>query len=97
VPVIIQDPVWEQSFPAIGDTLLPVADPTTGRTTSIRLTAADVQRLRVEHAGRLESLIRLFHSLDFDPVVLGTSQKREIDLAFLSWAIRRRFQRRRAA
>jgi uncharacterized protein (DUF58 family) len=97
VPVIIQDPVWEQSFPAIGDTLLPVADPTTGRTTSIQLTATDVQRLRVEHAARLESLIRLFHSLDFDPVVLGTSQEREIDLAFLSWANRRRFHRRRAA
>ena len=97
VPVIIQDPVWEQSFPAVGDMLLPIADPATGRTTGIRLTPRDARRLRVEHTARLESLIRLFHSLDFDPVVLGTSEEHEIDLAFLSWANRRRFQRRRAS
>ena len=97
VPVIIQDPVWEQSFPAVANMLLPIADPVTGRTTGIRVTARDARRLRVEHAARLESLIRRFHSLDFDPVVLGTSDEHEVDLAFLNWANRRRFQRTRAA
>ena len=97
VPVIVQDPVWEQSFPAIGGTLLPVADPATGRTTRILLTPHDVDMLREQHRARLVSLVRLFHSLDFDPVVLGTSEEHEIDLAFLNWANRRRFQRTRAA
>jgi uncharacterized protein (DUF58 family) len=97
VPVIVQDPVWEQSFPAVGGTLLPIADPSTGRTTRIRLSARDARRLRDEHRGRLEALIRLFHSLDFDPVVLGTSEEHEVDVAFLNWANRRRFLRRRAA
>lgn len=97
VPVIVQDPVWEQSFPAIGGTLLPVADPATGRTTRIRLSGRDARKLRDEHAARLEALVRLFHSLDFDSVVLGTSEEHEVDLAFLNWANRRRFLRRRAA
>ena len=97
VPVIVQDPVWEQSFPAVGGALLPIGDPVTGRTTGIRLTPNDTRRLREDHSERLESLLRLFHSLDFDPVVLGTSIESEIDLAFLNWANRRRFQRRRAA
>ena len=30
VPVIIQDPVWEQSFPDVGGTVVPFADPATG-------------------------------------------------------------------
>ena len=87
----------EQSFPDVGGTLLPIADPATGRTTRILLTARDANMLRKEHGARLASLIRLFQSLDFDPVLLGTSKEHEIDLAFLSWAHRRRFQRRRAA
>ena len=95
--MIVQDPVWEQSFPDVGGALLPVADPATGRTTRIRVTARDARELRAEHVQRLASLVRMFHSLNFDPVVLGTSEEHEIDLAFLSWANRRRFQRRRAA
>jgi uncharacterized protein (DUF58 family) len=97
VPVIVQDPVWEQSFPAVGGTLLPIADPATGRTRGIRLTAPEARRLREEHSARLESLIRLFHSLDFDPVLLGNSDEHEVDLALLNWANRRRFLRTRAA
>jgi uncharacterized protein (DUF58 family) len=97
VPVIVQDPVWEQSFPAIGGTLLPVSDPATGRTSVIRVSAGNARRLRDEHEARLESLVRRFHSLDFDPVLLGTSDEAQIDLSFLSWANRRRLRRRRAA
>jgi uncharacterized protein (DUF58 family) len=97
VPVIVQDPMWEQSFPPVGGTLLPIADPATGQMAAIRLTPADAERVREEHAARLRSLMRLFHSLDFDPVVLGTSETHEIDLAFMNWANRRRFIRRRAA
>jgi len=97
VPVIIQDPVWEQSFPTVSGTVLPVADPATGRVTYVRLSSGDVRRLHLDHATRLEKLVRLFHSLDFDPVVLGTNDEHEIDIAFLNWANRRRFLRRRAA
>lgn len=96
VPVIVQDPVWEQSFPTIGGTMLPVTDPATGRTTAIRVRGRDARRLRDEHAARLRSLVDLFHALDSDPIVLGTSDEHQIDLSFQGWANRRRFQRRPA-
>jgi len=97
VPVIVQDPVWEQSFPAVGRTLLPLTDPATAQTTAVRFTRGDARRIQHEHRQRLADLVRLFHSLDFDPVVIGTSDEHEIDLAFLRWAYRRRFLRRPAA
>ncbi len=94
--MIVQDPVWEQSFPTIGGTMLPVTDPATGRTTAIRVRGRDARRLRDEHAARLRSLVDLFHALDSDPIVLGTSDEHQIDLSFQGWANRRRFQRRPA-
>ncbi len=91
VPVVIQDPVWEQGFPRIGRSVLPIADPVSGRVTRVRLTASDARQLNVEHATRLTDLLQLFHDLDFDPVVLGTSDPYEIDASFQTWAKRRRF------
>src|SRR5205807_649758 len=38
VPVVVQDPDWEQSFPAVGGCVLPVADPATGAVRPVRLT-----------------------------------------------------------
>jgi hypothetical protein len=97
VPVIIQDPIWEQGFPIIGASLLAVGDPGTGRVRGVRFTKSDASRLHDVHAARLASLIRLFQDLDFDPVLLGTAVQHEIDLSFLTWANRRPFLRRRAA
>jgi uncharacterized protein (DUF58 family) len=97
VPVIVQDPTWEQSFPDAPGTMLAVTDPATARTARIRFRRKDVRRLRESNEARLDSLVRLFHTFDFDPVVLGTSAPSEIDLAFSNWANRRRFLRRRAA
>jgi uncharacterized protein (DUF58 family) len=97
VPVIVQDPVWEQSFPAVGRTLLQLVDPGTGHMTAARFARRDAQRIRHEHERRLEDLERLFHTLGFDPVVIGTSDEQQIDLAFLGWANRRRVLRRRGA
>ena len=31
VPVVIQDPTWEQSFPAVGPVIVPVVDPSDGK------------------------------------------------------------------
>ena len=31
VPVVIQDPVWERTFPDVGGVTIPYADPATGR------------------------------------------------------------------
>ena len=36
VPVVIQDPLWEQSFPDVGSVVVPIADPAGGGTRLVR-------------------------------------------------------------
>lgn len=96
VPVIIQDPVWEQSFPDVGGLVLPVFDPIAKRRAVLRLSAREARERRRTNAVRLERLVDGFRRFGFDPVVLGTSDPLEIDAAFLAWARRRRLTRRRA-
>lgn len=94
VPVILQDPTWEQSFPPIDGVLVPFTS-LGGERALVRFTAGEVAARRAENEGRLADLVRRFRRLDFDPVVLGTADPRAIDSAFLAWAERRRLQRRR--
>jgi len=93
VPVVIQDPVWEQSFPDVGSVSLPVADPRSGRVELVRLSQREARELRVRNTERLERLRTELVSLDLEPVVLGTSDPFEIDRAFLEWAELRRVSR----
>ena len=37
VPVVIQDPTWEQSFPDVSGIVVSLRDPGTGRVTPVRL------------------------------------------------------------
>ncbi len=96
VPVIVQDPVWEQSFPEVGGIVLPVSDPATGKRSSLRLSAREARSRRDANRARLEGLVARFRRLGFDPVVLGTSDPVKIDTEFITWARRRRLRRRRA-
>src|SRR6266498_3934323 len=93
VPVVIQDPVWEQSFPDIGSVAVPVADPRSGRTELVRLSRREALGLRRSNAARLETLLQELVSLDLQPVLLGTSDPHEIDRAFVEWAEVRRVSR----
>jgi uncharacterized protein (DUF58 family) len=93
VPVVIQDPVWEQSFPAVGSVGLPVADPRSGRTELVRLSRREAIELRDHNEQRLATLLTELVSLDLEPVVLGTSDPFEIDRAFVEWAELRRASR----
>jgi uncharacterized protein (DUF58 family) len=96
VPVIIQDPVWEQSFPDIGGLVLPLSDPATGKRAALRLTKREARARRDANTQRLAGLVDRFRRLSFDPVVLDTTDPRSIDAAFLEWAARRRLAPRRA-
>jgi uncharacterized protein (DUF58 family) len=96
VPVIVQDPVWEQSFPAIGGGLVEIADPETGRTEAIRLFKREAQERRTANEARLQDLRRLFRSLRFDPILLDDESPAVVDTAFLVWSTRRRLARRAA-
>jgi hypothetical protein len=95
VPVVVQDPVWEQSFPDVAGVLIPFTSADDSETALVRLSSAEVAELRRENEERLARLQRLFRSAGFDPLVLGTSSPTEIDTAFLRWAERRRLRRRR--
>ena len=46
VPVIVQDPVWEQSFPLVGPLVLPLADPRDGQVLEVRLTRREARARR---------------------------------------------------
>lgn len=95
VPVVLQDPTWEQSFPDIGGIAVPVIEPQTGRTTFLRLTKREavVQRRRNEE--RWQRLQRFFAGLDLDPVLLTTSDPVAILDAFTGWSEQRQYWRGR--
>jgi uncharacterized protein (DUF58 family) len=93
VPVVIQDPVWEQSFPDVGSVAVPVADPRSGRTELVRLSRREARELRSRNEQRLADLLAELVSLDLEPVLLGTSDPFEIDRAFIEWAELRRLSR----
>jgi uncharacterized protein (DUF58 family) len=89
VPVIVQDPVWEQSFPPIAHVVAPIADPATGRVRPVRLTRREAARRRDEHEARLDGIERTFAALDLDTALVGSSEREQVLRTFLGWAERR--------
>ena len=94
VPVVIQDPVWEQSFPVLSGIVLPVVDPETGHELDVRIRERDARARRAENEERLRRLLRRFRALGHDPVVLGSDEPAAVLRAFGAWAERRRVARR---
>jgi len=93
VPVVIQDPIWEQSFPRIDSVVVPIADPRDGAVQPVRLTRREVSERRSRNEARLGRLLAELASLDLEPVLIGTSDPHEIDRAFVEWAELRRQSR----
>jgi uncharacterized protein (DUF58 family) len=91
VPVVIRDPVWEQSFPDVSGVVLPVADPAAGGGVRlVRLTRKEAAARRRENEERLERLLHELTLLGLEPVLLGSSDPGEIDRVFAEWADLRR-------
>jgi uncharacterized protein (DUF58 family) len=86
VPVIVQDPVWERSFPDVGGLTVPYADPASGGVVPVYLTRAEAARLRDEHEARHAELFTVFRSLGTEPVVVDSHDPGAILGAFLRWA-----------
>jgi hypothetical protein len=95
VPVVVQDPVWEQSFPLLPSVVVPFADAATGRPVDTRLRGREVRERKDANEARLRGLLDDFAGLGLEPVLVGSSDPREVDRAFLEWAERRRRSRRR--
>ena len=96
VPVVVQDPVWEQGFPAVDGLVVPFADPVTGRIRQVRISAGEARRLRELNEARLASLLAEFGSLGLDYVVVGESGPDAVVRAFVDWAEARIAYRRGA-
>lgn len=90
VPVVIQDPVWERSFPDVSGLVVPLADAVTGAVSRVRLTGREVAERREANERRHRVLLRRFEVLDLQPVLLGSSDPGEVLSAFLGWSEWRR-------
>jgi uncharacterized protein (DUF58 family) len=93
VPVIVQDPVWEQSFPDVGGVAVPIRDAAGGSVDLVRLSRREARKQRQRNEARLQRLRDELVSLDLEPVVLGTSDPFDVDRAFVEWAELRRLSR----
>ena len=86
VPVVIQDPVWERSFPDVGGITVPYADPKTGGVVPVYLTPAEAEQRKLEHEERSVNLTRFFRSLGTEPVHVDSHRPGDVLAAFLRWA-----------
>jgi uncharacterized protein (DUF58 family) len=95
VPVIVQDPTWERSFPDVPGVLLPTVDVATGAARPVRLTRGETRARQDDHEHRYAELVGRFRRAGMDPVELGEAEPEPIHRAFLAWAERRRRTLRR--
>jgi Protein of unknown function DUF58 len=89
VAVIVQDPVWEQSFPPIGGVLAPIVDARDGRLLHVRMTRHEAVERRDANEERLRTLLNDFAGLGLDPILVSGHDSDSIRRSFLDWADRR--------
>jgi hypothetical protein len=94
VPVVVQDPVWEQSFPPVGGLVVPFADPARGRVRKVRLSRREAEVRREANQARLERLLADFRSLGLDTVLVGDDSPDAVLTQFTTWAEARLANRR---
>jgi len=93
VPVVIQDPTWEQSFPDVSGIVVSLRDPRTGRVLPVRLRAKEATSRRAANEVRVRDFLEMFRALDVDPILVSSSDPGEILAQFLVWADLRRTRR----
>jgi uncharacterized protein (DUF58 family) len=86
VCVVVQDPVWEQSFPDVAGLVLPLVDPRTGRLHPVRLTAREVAERRAANELRLRELVVDLGSSGIETIVVSSAERAATHAAFLAWA-----------
>ena len=88
VPVVVQDPTWEQGFPDVDRLVLPLAGPD-GRVRAVRLEKGESRRFRERHEARLAELVDGLGSLGIEPVLVSQEDREHIFGAFLHWSTER--------
>ena len=92
VPVVIQDPTWEQSFPDVDGIVVPLRDPRSGRVVPVRLSRKDVRERKAANEARYE-IFETFRLLDVDPILVTSSERGAVLEPFLVWTSMRRTRR----
>jgi uncharacterized protein (DUF58 family) len=93
IPVVVQDPVWEQTFPDVSGIVVPFADPETGKPGYAELTGGEAAERRRANEERRARLVRTLRGLDLEPVLVDRSDLRGVFSAFLAWVDHRRYTR----
>jgi Protein of unknown function DUF58 len=86
VPVIVQDRVWEQSFPDIGGVLVPLADPRGGEVRYLRLRGEEARERRRANEERLAAIRATWLRLGLDTVLVDDADPEAVLGVFLGWA-----------
>jgi hypothetical protein len=86
VPVVVQDPVWERSFPPIAGITTPFVDPRTRSSMTVRLSRREVGERRAANELRAERLTAELAEHDLDAVLITSCDQDSIRAAFLDWA-----------
>jgi hypothetical protein len=89
VPVLVQDPVWEQSFPAVGGVTLPVAGADGSHARLARVSHSEAVALREEHETRLRITLDRLRALTLEPICVDTAERAAVQAAFARWALGR--------
>ena len=93
VPVVIQDPTWEQSFPDVSGIVVSLRDPRSGRVVPVRLRKKEAEARRAANEARTHELSETFRMLDIDPVFVSSSEPADVLEPFLLWTGLRRTRR----
>jgi uncharacterized protein (DUF58 family) len=86
VPVIMQDPIWERTFPDVSGISVPYAEPDSGRVVPVYLTRREALARKREHEARWFQLITGFRSLGIEAVAVHSHDVGDMLDAFLRWA-----------
>lgn len=96
IPVVVQDRVWEQSFPDVSGIVMPFADPATSKPRYAALSRREASERKRANEDRRAQLVRALRGLDLEPVLVERSDVRSVLSAFLSWVDRRTYARGRS-
>ena len=85
VPVVLQDPLWERSFPAVDGFVLDVADVDGRVARGAPHPRRDRGRATRAHETRWAELLESFERASLEPVVVESSDEGGLLRAFLRW------------
>ena len=94
IPVLIQDPVWERTFPLnAAGLILPFRNPITGAEEERRYSRREAAEQRAENESRLARIRDTFTNTGLDWIEISTTDPYEINVACKAWATGRKGRR----